>query len=136
MFNKTCYLYGRPFSQVRDLFKNLPTIRSYMYVYTTGVHSSNTGKLWNYTGNQNLSSPRGGCRATILTCFRHSDPVRKKKTRVNGLLHVRALVGAYMCMCGQLQNVTAEQRCEVRSVLAYSWRRIRGDEHTHSCTFR
>ena len=35
---------------------------------------SNTGKLWNYTRNQNLSSPRGGCRKGILTCFHLFKP--------------------------------------------------------------
>ena len=40
----------------------------------TSVHSRNTGKLWNYTRNQNLSSPRGGCRAGILTCFHLFKP--------------------------------------------------------------
>ena len=33
------------------------------------IYICNTGKLWNYTRNQNLSSPRGGCRKGILTCF-------------------------------------------------------------------
>ena len=42
----------------------------------TVVHSGNTGKLWNYTRNQNLSSPRGGCHAGILTCFRLFKPVK------------------------------------------------------------
>ena len=40
----------------------------------TVVHSGNTGKLWNYTRNQILSSPRGGCRKGILTCFHLFKP--------------------------------------------------------------
>ena len=63
----------------------------------TGVHSGNTGKLWNYTRNQNLSSPRGGCRAGILTCFHLFKPVKVDSVCVCVCVFVFAFV--FVCVC-------------------------------------
>ena len=93
----------------------------------TGVHSSNTGKLWNYTGNQNSSSPRGGCRAGILTCFRLSDPLKKKTLCQRSV----ACSSARVCVHVHVWSVTKrDSRTEVRGsvctclfVETNSWRR-------------
>ena len=63
----------------------------------TGVHSGNTGKLWKYTRNQNLSSPRGGCRAGILTCFHLFKPVKVDSVCVCVCVFVFAFV--FVCVC-------------------------------------
>ena len=61
------------------------------------VHSGNTGKLWKYTRNQNLSSPRGGCRAGILMCFHLFKPVKVDSVCVCVCVFVFAFV--FVCVC-------------------------------------
>ena len=63
------------------------------------VHSGNTGKLWKYTRNQNLSSPRGGCRAGILTCFHLFKPVKVDSVCVCVCLCLRLCLCVFACLC-------------------------------------
>jgi len=95
----------------------------------TSVHSSNTGKLWNYTRNQNLSSPRGGCRAGIQTCFHLFKHVKQDMCpKSDDYSSARVRVHVHVCL-----GTKRDSRTEVRgSVCACLF----VETNTHRCILK